>query len=211
MASRRTAADPTPGGMPRDARAAPGSERTEVDAGSLVDLFATLRPDIERFLQRRVSCGQLAADMASDLFLKVCRAGNFRGTPGEARGYLFRMAANHTIDHFRVESRRAQILGENGHLFEDEPENPERSAMVKSELALVEQALAELPHKVRAMLVYSRVHGMTHAEIAAQMGVSKSLVEKYVLRGLLHCRARMEALGEDALFGTRPPALPGAK
>ena len=37
----------------------------------------------------------------------------------------------------------------------------------------------------------SRMEGKTHAEIAAELGVSKSLVEKYAVRALLHCRARL--------------------
>jgi DNA-directed RNA polymerase specialized sigma24 family protein len=32
---------------------------------------------------------------------------------------------------------------------------------------------------------------MTHAEIATRLGVSVSLVEKYMVRALLHCRTRL--------------------
>jgi DNA-directed RNA polymerase specialized sigma24 family protein len=41
------------------------------------------------------------------------------------------------------------------------------------------------------MLFLSRVEGFTHAEIAEQMGVSQSLVEKYLIKAILHCRAQL--------------------
>lgn len=164
-------------------------------------VFVEVRPQLERFLRRRVTCPQLAGDMASDVYLKLARATDFSGTAGEARRYLFRMAANHALDHIRVEGRRAEILRESGHLFDEVEPGPERGAMARSELHLLEAALEELPPKVRRILVLSRVHGMTHMEIAAELGVSKSLVEKYVLRALLHCRRRLQDLGEDSLIG----------
>lgn len=34
----------------------------------------------------------------------------------------------------------------------------------------------------------SRVEGMTHAQIAEKLGVSRSLVEKYAVKAVLHCR-----------------------
>jgi DNA-directed RNA polymerase specialized sigma24 family protein len=34
--------------------------------------------------------------------------------------------------------------------------------------------------------------GMTYAEIGAQIGVSVSMVKKYLQQGLLHCRERLE-------------------
>ncbi|WEK45144.1 MAG: RNA polymerase sigma factor [Candidatus Andeanibacterium colombiense] len=164
-------------------------------------IFVELRPQLERFLRRRVTCPQLAGDMASEVYLKLARATDFSGTIGEARRYLFRVASNHALDHIRVEGRRAEILRESAHLFDDVEPGPERGAMARSELELIEEALAELPPKVRTILVLSRVQGMTHAEIAAELGVSKSLVEKYVLRALLHCRRRVQALGDDSVVG----------
>jgi RNA polymerase sigma factor (sigma-70 family) len=49
-------------------------------------------------------------------------------------------------------------------------------------------ALAGLPKRTREMVVMVRLQGMTHKEVADQLGVSKSLVDKYVLQALLRCR-----------------------
>ena len=167
-------------------------------SADLIPLFVELRPEIERLLRRRAGCPHLAADMASELYLKLVHARNFEGTPVKARRYLFRMAANHATDYFRVEKRRAELLKESAPLFDEVTPSPENGTIARSELRVVEAALAELPEKMRRMLVHSRVEGLTHAEIAEKMGVSRSLVEKYVLRALLHCRERMQALNDQA-------------
>lgn len=63
--------------------------------------------------------------------------------------------------------------------------------VANSDIGVVESALSELPGKAREMLYLSRVAGLTHGEIAERLGVSKSLIEKYIARALAHCRLRM--------------------
>jgi RNA polymerase sigma-70 factor (ECF subfamily) len=52
--------------------------------------------------------------------------------------------------------------------------------------------LAGLPKLTRQMFILVRLEGMSHKEAAERLGVSKSLVDKYVLQALLRCR---DALG----------------
>jgi RNA polymerase sigma factor (sigma-70 family) len=101
------------------------------------------------------------------------------------------MAGNLAIDHGRTEARRAQILQGSQVLFEDVADGPEAVAVSRSELRRIEAALDELPPKCREVLMLARVHGLEHKEIAQRMGVSVSLVEKYQLRALRHCRERL--------------------
>ena len=65
---------------------------------------------------------------------------------------------------------------------------PEHSALAADELAQLEQTLRGLPRRCRDVLYMSRVEGMTHAEIAKALGVSKSLVDKYAVLALTQCR-----------------------
>ncbi|MFP5305086.1 MAG: RNA polymerase sigma factor [Gammaproteobacteria bacterium] len=157
----------------------------------LVGLFVRLRPQIERVLAGRVGSAAVAADLLQDLFLRLARIDERLATQDEARRYLMKMAVNASIDHLRTECRRVELLAGIAELFDAGERTPEDFALAQDQLRAIDAALAELPEKCREMLYLSRVEGLTHAEIAQRMGVSRSLVEKYVVRAVLHCRSRL--------------------
>lgn len=55
----------------------------------------------------------------------------------------------------------------------------------------LEAALAELPLKCRQVYIMCRLEGLTHTEIARSMGLSRSMVEKYMTRSIRHINERM--------------------
>lgn len=140
----------------------------------------------------RLQSRDTAEDLAQDLYLKLPRVAEPLPSRDDARRYVFRMAVNAAVDHQRVEGRRAELLAGASALFDGVEASPEEAALSRDELARLEAALRELPPKCRDVLYLSRVEGLTHVEIASRLGVSKSLVDKYAVRALLHCRARLK-------------------
>ena len=57
----------------------------------------------------------------------------------------------------------------------------------------VERALQELPLNCRKVFVWQKIEGLTQAEIAERLGLTKNMVEKYMIRTLRHLRERVEA------------------
>ena len=74
----------------------------------------------------------------------------------------------------------------------------QQAAISRQQLVLLETALAELPPKRRAALVLYRFDNLSHAEIAQQLGISVSMVEKHVRLALDHCRQRMAQMNGDS-------------
>ena len=150
---------------------------------SLESIFIETRADLERVMRRRTGSADTAADLLHDIYLKCCRATLVFPGRQEARAYLLRMASNLAIDHVRVEGRRQAILGEmlpvvDG--YDRRADTPEAHALAKERVRQIEAVLAGLPKLTRDMFVLVRLHGMTHKEAATRLGVSKSLVDKYV-------------------------------
>jgi RNA polymerase sigma-70 factor (ECF subfamily) len=56
----------------------------------------------------------------------------------------------------------------------------------------VERALAELPLNCRQVFIWQKLEGLTQAEIAERMGLSKNMVEKYMIRTLRHLREHLD-------------------
>ncbi len=165
---------------------------TALGRDDLIDLYLEIRPKLERVIARRTGSLTLAADLAQEMFFKIDTIKTALPSRADAERYFLRVAVNASLDHLKVESRRRAILQEAGETaIPATVPSVERGALARDELRRVEQALAELPEKCRAVFVLSRFNGLSHAQIAAELGVSQSLVEKYVVRALLHCRARL--------------------
>lgn len=61
---------------------------------------------------------------------------------------------------------------------------PSRVAIVREELGRIEAAFDELPDKFRAVITLSRLVGLSHAEIAAEMGTTEGNVRVMLSRAL---------------------------
>lgn len=163
-----------------------------LSTAELLDVFVEYQAKLRRVLAGRLQSAHTAEDLTQELYLKLPRVAERFPSRGDAQRYLLRMAVNAALDHQRVEGRRAELLAGLAELFDGVEASPEQAVMSQAELAQLDEALRELPSKCRDVLYLSRVEGMTHAEIAGKLGVSKSLVDKYAVRALVHCRTRLK-------------------
>lgn len=168
-----------------------GLSRAEMDA-----VFLESRHELERSVRRRVRPPELAADIVQDVYLRWRGVRTEFPDRAEARAYLFRIAANLAIDHHKIEGRRQEILASAEPLNSLFADSPESSALAADHARQIEAALSELPKHCRQILILSRLHGMTHKEIAERLGVSTSLVEKYAIRALMHVRDYLGSLDQ---------------
>ncbi|WP_177175772.1 RNA polymerase sigma factor [Sphingopyxis sp. YR583] len=159
----------------------------------LRDEYFRIRPLLIQFVQRQMRPPDLAEDVVNEIYLRLDRVDETLSHPAAAKSYLYRMAVNLITDDARRAMYRNERLAQSFPLQAEADDGHEGSSIARSELAIVADAFAELPEKAPDMLIYSRVHGLTHSEIAAKMGVTTSLVEKYIARAIAHCRSRLES------------------
>lgn len=166
-------------------------------ADDLNRIFLDASSQLHQFLTRRVQCPEAAADLAQEVYLRLPQMQASVVSEGGVRAWLFRVASNLSIDHLRSQRRHAELLNRFcGNETEiDKAPSPYRTVVDRDRLKRVQNALGELPDQCAEVLYLSRIEGYSHAEIARQLGISKSLVEKHVVRALNHCR--QVADGED--------------
>lgn len=154
-------------------------------------LFREHNRALVNFLLSRLSSEQEALDVAQEAYVKLLQL-HQPGAVGFLRGYLFRIAANLSVDRARHRFVREKAARE---LFEDfaETEPLEHQAITREEFDRVCEALNDLPAKCREAFIKHSLEGYSTPEISAQMGVDERTVRKYVTRAMLHCR---EKLGE---------------
>ncbi|WP_263143676.1 sigma-70 family RNA polymerase sigma factor [Pseudomonas alcaligenes] len=146
--------------------------------------------DLLRFLARRLGDRQRAADVAQDTWLRLADHPNENDVL-DPRAYLFRVAGNLAIDNLRREGRLAELHVEATAADElcDPLATPESHVLAHESLELLDAALDQLPVNARTALLLNRLDGLTHAQIARRLGVSESMVGKYIVQAMRHCLA----------------------
>lgn len=146
-------------------------------------LYAAYHPIVLGYCYRRVGHDEQAADLTSQIFLRVLRAlPDYAPKPGTTfRAWLFTIAHNVVIDSRRRDRHERSIdvdptdgqavpeLIDAGPTLEDQVLGRERRDQVR-------RALGTLPER-RRQIVELRLAGLSGAEIAATLGITLSAVK----------------------------------
>lgn len=174
------------------------SERAVAD--NLERLFRLYHSELQRIAYRRLGDRELAADLTQDTFLRYVSLDRQARTENIANPqfFLIRVMRNLIIDFCRSRSRRgtqASLEDVQDELLDAMP-GPAELLLLREQLNLLQHALGELPENCRHALLLNRVDGLGHSAIAERLGVSPSMVSKYIVRALSHCATRL-GLMED--------------
>ena len=165
----------------------------------LEEIFLAHRAQLLRFLKAR-GAGDAAEDLVQEVWLKVAAAET--GPVAQPLPYLYRIANNLMLDRVRAQARSARRDHE-WHDIRDAGEDAaslapsgERVLLAREELARVEQEIASLGDRVATVFRRYRLEGETQRQIAADLGISLSAVEKDLQRAyrlLIEIRRRDDA------------------
>ena len=145
---------------------------------------------LKRFLARFFSNRQDIEDVAQEAYLRAYVAEQQKDIE-QPKAYLFRIARNIALTELTKKSKKitdyleecgASVVIEYAAAADSEVE-------AQQTFGLYCEAVAALPEKCREVFLLRKVHGLAHKEIAERMSLSVSSVEKYLLRGILECKA----------------------
>ncbi|MFT4163562.1 RNA polymerase sigma factor [Shinella sp.] len=158
---------------------------------AILNGFAASYMELSRYLVRRFGSNVEPEDVLQDTFLRL------QNVPAEAeiknpRSYLFRVAKNQATDHIRARQafERRFSLGEDPDHADEKP-SPEAVVDYRQRLGMLERAVLQLPPRQRQVFLMHKIDGLSHAEIARELGITKSAVEKLVMKALGHLRDRL--------------------
>ena len=175
-----------------------GHEADNADSrGAVIErLFREHNEALIRFLRGRVGSRNEALEVAQEAYVRLLSLDQ-PGAVSYLRAFLFKTAANIAIDRRRRHRSYDRVTGEQ--LFSEFTENrtPERQVAAEQTLDRLESVIDSMPAKCRASFVMSQIQGLDAATIATQLGITDSMVRKYVVRALLHCRQQMDLERND--------------
>jgi RNA polymerase sigma-70 factor (ECF subfamily) len=147
--------------------------------------------EIKGYIQRKTGSSAVASDIVQETWLRAAR--HSAKQPENPLAYLYRTATNLLLDKQRQDMTHGRYFDDSewAEAVECPLAPPDRAAGVRQELEVLADALSDLPEKNRTVFLLSRCEGFTMREIALQLNINESTVEKQIAKGMQHCRARL--------------------
>jgi RNA polymerase sigma factor (sigma-70 family) len=149
---------------------------------------------LRRYLASRLreAAGDLQ-DLIQEVYLRLLRVPHHE-TIRSPQAYLFTVA-HHVLHQHRM-SRAATPESvdfmEVAQMQTSAEDDPSVQAEIDQRLQQLDRALEEVSPRARAAFVLYRRFGYSLDQIAEQMGVSRPMVRKYLIKAIAHCKTRVE-------------------
>lgn len=151
------------------------------------EIYERYQRGIYRYLYYRIGDLHTAEDLTSEVFLRMIeKLPNYSGHSLAFRAWLFQIARNLSIDHYRRMSVRKNVQ-----LVEEHPEGKDGPLeMITKELTSQKlyHALVKLPENQRDVIVMRFVVGMPVREVAETLHKSENSVKGLQRRALKSLR-----------------------
>ena len=154
------------------------------DRGALEELYLIHFDRIYSYLHLSVGDRHDAEDLTTQTFLKMLEAiGRFRWQSAPFSAWLFRIAHNLAIDHFRA-GRRVQAEDEVPEVAGQEESSAEQQAMDSLGQAGMLALIARLSPEQRQVLTLKFLFGFANSEVAGILGKTEGAVKSLQHRAL---------------------------
>lgn len=169
--------------------------------------YSKNKSSLSRFLRRFLDSSEDIEDTLHETFLRAYQAERSVSIKSP-RAFLFRTAKNLALN--QLESKRVRRTDSVANIEElrvsiDHEKGLELIAIMEEQLELALQAVANLPPRIREVYVLKKIHGLKQKDIAAQLGIAESTVEKHIAKGLMLITEEFIAAEKD--HSTQPESI----
>ncbi|MGO4410732.1 MULTISPECIES: RNA polymerase sigma factor [unclassified Brevundimonas] len=165
----------------------------------LVVTYFEQKEALARLFRARLGPSGEIEDLMQDLYLKVAGLDSAMEVR-DCRAFLYRLASNLMMDRWR--SGRSSAARDGAWRLanhatgggEDMADAPSAEAVVagRERLAALMAALTHLPPKTQTVFRLHKFDGLSYAEVAARLEISRSSVEKHMMDALRVLSARVQ-------------------
>jgi RNA polymerase sigma-70 factor (ECF subfamily) len=152
-------------------------------------LYDRHRPSIFRYVWARVGDRHTAEDLTGDVFVRMVTAlPNYRTTGQPFRAWLYRIAHNLLVDHYRRENKRAAVSLDTIEERDAGGDDPVAVTERKLDAERVQHALSSLDPPHREVVLLRFVCGLSLQEVAQILGKTEGAIKSLQHRSLTALR-----------------------
>lgn len=166
------------------------------DTGAFSSFFDRYRNRLFVFVEQLIHSKSDAEEIVQDTFLKVWQTAPRLLEVDQPGYYIYTIARNKTLNHMRKIARNRQLVSQvwaNQSELDNSLEDKLRTKEVKE---IIDNAVAHLSSQKQEIFRLSREQGLSHTEIAAQLGLSQSRIKNCMVEILKHLKASLHQHSE---------------
>lgn len=156
---------------------------------------------LKAYLRGRFPAERDIDDVVQESFVRLLKA---RATTPirSVKAFLFRVARNIAIDRHRRTLNGVEVGAPEGatqNVVDESADIPATLGAEEKERVLAE-ALALLPERAYEVVLLCKIDGLSHAEAAERLGISKRTVDEHLRRGMKRLGDELRQRGAEGLF-----------
>lgn len=147
-------------------------------------LFEVFYPKVKVFLVKFLKEETVAEDISQDIFVKIWA---YRETLPDIKSfntYIYRMTRNAALNHIRVSHRQIDISA----ITIVDNKDIETEYYTKEKELIIRLTVDQMPPQRKRIFKMSREQGLSNADIALKLGISKKTVENNITLALKDLR-----------------------
>jgi RNA polymerase sigma-70 factor (ECF subfamily) len=171
------------------------------DQAAWEEIVRTHRRKVFNVAYKFVGKHDEAEDLTQDIFLKIFKALDTFDRRANFQTWLISVSRNLCIDHYRSVRKERETIDRDVDAGELTPASATGSPMAALEqrdrVALLRQALAELPETLRTAVVLRDLQELSYQEIADQLHLPEGTVKSRINRGRTELARQVRKLRGD--------------
>ena len=152
----------------------------------ILKIFIDIESELKQYLLRFLVCRQDVEDVLQEAYIRVSAAEEKR-TIHTPKSFIYKVVKNLALSEVSKKSRKMFDYIDDLSLPEvvDEKPNLEESYSIQQEIeAFYDSVIKVLPEQCRRVFIMRKAFGFSHKEIARQLDISVSTVEKHLMKGV---------------------------
>jgi RNA polymerase sigma-70 factor, ECF subfamily len=165
----------------------------------LNELMGRWQQPLVSFIYRYIGQESEALDLAQETFVRVYQTRHRYTVRGKFSTWLFAIAANLSRNYLRWRQRRGDSASEGwdakgaelAESLQSEGDSPDHAAMRSESISLIKDAVNQLPHDLKTVILLYEYQGLSYEEIASVLGCGTKAVEMKLYRTRKLLRERL--------------------
>jgi RNA polymerase sigma factor (sigma-70 family) len=165
----------------------------DFERSGLFGTFMAAKASVVRMVSRMVPPKEIE-DIVQETYVRICQIDNHDAIT-KTNAFIMKTARNLALDYIKKAETRLADGVENEDQYEANA-TPEKDPLFEEaasneEFAYFCESVRRLPVQCRRVFVLKKVYGYSQKEIAKELSISESTVEKHIADGLKRCATFM--------------------